>query len=130
MATILIIEDHETALGLCKIMLGENHQVLEARNSDEALKMLKETRLDLIITDLLVPNSGGFFPTHDNAVEFVASLRTTNNTVKIAVYSVLCYEPKLQKKAIALGADVCLIKMGSMEIFKQTINNLLGLDQI
>ena len=130
MATILVIEDNEIALRLCSIMLGEKHHVLEARNSDEGLKLLSEIKPDLVITDLMVPDSNGFFPHRTTAVELVGALRQIDKKVKIVVYSVLCYEPRLQKQALALGADACLIKMGDAELFRKTINRFLGLETL
>jgi len=129
MAIILVIEDHEVALSLCKVMLGEKHKIIEARNSDLALDLLKECKPDLIIADLMVPNSTGSFPKSSEAVKLIDTLHTSDSQVKILVYSVLCYEPHIQKQAFDFGASACLLKMGNVEIFRQTVNSLLGLEQ-
>ena len=57
--TILIIEDFITERMLWKMLL-ENHGyiILEARDSIEALKILKKEKLDLVILDLSIPPAG------------------------------------------------------------------------
>jgi len=126
MATILIIEDHEVALSLCKAMLGESHNIIEAKDTDSALKLLRMHKPELVIADLMVPNSEGFFPTPSKAIELISHLRAINDKTKIVVYSVLCYEPEVSKQAFAFGANACLLKMGDVETFRKTINSLLS----
>ena len=76
----------------------------------------------------MLPNSKEIFPSRSNSVEFIHALPSIDNAVKILVYSALCYDIKIQQKAIALGADACLIKTCSIEIFTKTIKALLQLD--
>jgi CheY-like chemotaxis protein len=71
MAQILIIDDD----GLFRSMLSATlvhlgHSVVEAGNGAEGLKLFQRTKLDLIITDLVMPEMEGFevlmnFKKHD-----------------------------------------------------------------
>lgn len=126
MATILLIEDDEITQEMLTEMLGEKYKILKAKNSIEGLKLLKESQLDLVITDLMVPGLDSSLPTQENAFELITLLRLVDSKVKILVCSMLCYEPELKKKAITLGANDCLLKIESAEILHQTITNLLA----
>ena len=64
MPTILIVEDDPNISGLYSYILKKRgHQVTQARNSDEGLRLLRTVRPQLIILDLLMPG--------DNGVEFL-----------------------------------------------------------
>ncbi len=61
MAQILIIDDSPTEMYLLKNMLEKNgHQVLEADNGEDGIVKAKETKPDLILMDVVMPNLNGF----------------------------------------------------------------------
>ncbi|GEM_PF-4013656 len=60
--TLLVVEDEDTVRKYIKqALLAQGYQVLEACNGVEALNLLKqsETRIDLVVTDLIMPDMGG-----------------------------------------------------------------------
>lgn len=58
--TILVVEDEEAVLDLTVRILSENgYKVLGARNGVEALKLLGPHRVDLILTDVVMPEMSG-----------------------------------------------------------------------
>jgi DNA-binding NarL/FixJ family response regulator len=130
MTTILIIEDEESARKICRKILGEQHTIIEACNSDDGIKLLIQARPDLVITDLMLPNSSGIFPTGNGALDIITSLRLIDNKVKIVVYSGLSQEANIHKQVLSLGANACLPKNGSITELRQTISSLLGLTPI
>ena len=68
MALILIVDDRATNREFLVTLLGySGHQLLEAADGAEALKIAHAERPDLIITDILMPHMDGF--------EFVGHLR-------------------------------------------------------
>jgi signal transduction histidine kinase len=68
MALILIVDDRATNREFLVTLLGySGHQLLEAADGTEALKIAHAERPDLIITDILMPHMDGF--------EFVGHLR-------------------------------------------------------
>jgi CheY-like chemotaxis protein len=61
-ATILLVEDDELVSNLTFTVLEENgYHVLNAESGEEAMEICKETRgnIDLLLTDLIMPNMGG-----------------------------------------------------------------------
>ena len=130
MATILLVEDDKIAINYCKLLVGKKHQIVEVTNTDDALQILAQSNPDLVITDLMLPNSKGIFPSRSNSTDFIGTLRSINSTVKILVYSALCQETKIQNRAIALGANTCLVKTCSIKVFRKTVSSLLGLGTV
>ncbi|MDR7505832.1 MAG: response regulator [Armatimonadota bacterium] len=59
-ATILIVDDSVTVRALVRGTLqADGHQVLEASDGHAALEMLEKTPLDLVITDVNMPELDG-----------------------------------------------------------------------
>ncbi len=61
MKKILIIEDEEVLLGLIRRKLNqEGYQVDIAKDGQEGLEKMKESKPDLILLDIIMPKMGGF----------------------------------------------------------------------
>ncbi len=55
---ILIVDDEESIRSVCRRVLAPHGYVVEtAANADEALGVLKEKSIDLVVTDLAMPGS-------------------------------------------------------------------------
>lgn len=60
-ATILYVEDNPDNRTLVRrILLSEDYGLLEAKNAAQALEVLKETRPDLILMDINMPDMDGY----------------------------------------------------------------------
>jgi DNA-binding NtrC family response regulator len=60
MAVILLIEDKESMAQMLRQALeAESHQVIVARDGRDGLQKFKESKLDLVITDLKLPHKSG-----------------------------------------------------------------------
>lgn len=60
MATILVVDDHTTSQRLLSFILQqENYVVMTARNGLQAIECLERTHVDLVLTDLLMPEMDG-----------------------------------------------------------------------
>lgn len=61
MAKILVVDDTPLTHRLLRVMLGRiNHTIVNANNGKEALDCLQETAVDLLITDINMPQMDGF----------------------------------------------------------------------
>ena len=60
MAKVLIIEDAaDFRVAYREMLEGEGYEVIEAANGVEGLERLKSATVDLIITDIMMPEKGG-----------------------------------------------------------------------
>ncbi|MFA5515714.1 MAG: response regulator [Desulfuromonadales bacterium] len=58
--SILIVDDEENArFGLCKLLSQEGYAVQSAANGYEALDLLRRREIDLVITDINMPEMNG-----------------------------------------------------------------------
>jgi DNA-binding response OmpR family regulator len=61
MKTILAVEDSRLVLNMLSTVLrAKGFEVLEAHNGCEALSILDDRQVDLVITDLIMPGMDGF----------------------------------------------------------------------
>ncbi len=80
MAQILIIDDDSDFRRMLIRMLKQaDHEVVEASNGEEAMKIYQKDQTDLVITDIFMPEKEG--------IETVKELRENNPKVKIIVMS-------------------------------------------
>ena len=57
---MMVVDDHERTRTLLRKVLGaEGHVVLVAADGDEALALLAEHDVDLLLLDLVMPNANG-----------------------------------------------------------------------
>ena len=60
-ATVLIVEDRPMNLMLLEVMLNRlNHKAICASNGLDAMELLEKTPVDLVISDIYMPEMGGF----------------------------------------------------------------------
>ncbi|MBI4649764.1 sigma-54-dependent Fis family transcriptional regulator [Candidatus Desantisbacteria bacterium] len=57
---ILVVDDEKnTRESLCKILIQEGYSVLQAKKEDDAIEIVKNNPVDLLITDLCLPGHDG-----------------------------------------------------------------------
>lgn len=102
MNTILIIEDDKHLLRLYASVLNKAHfKTIEALNGEEAFDILDKQYVDLIITDVMMPEMDGF--------EFSKLLRETGNKTPILMITAKnTFEDK--KRGFKLGIDDYMVK--------------------
>jgi CheY-like chemotaxis protein len=80
MARILLVDDNVDFRNILTMVLkGENHDVICAGNGNDALSTFLDTPVDLVITDLIMPDKEG--------LELIMELRRHSPTVKIVAMS-------------------------------------------
>lgn len=79
-ATILVVDDERDIRDLLKRFLGESgYHVLESPNGRDALDQLRKTKVDLLISDIVMPEADG--------LEVLQSLRKDFAGLKVIVMS-------------------------------------------
>lgn len=102
MFNILIAEDDKNLRKLITTYLKKNnYNTFEAINGEEALNVLDENYIDLIISDLMMPDMDGF--------ELISSLRKAKYEIPILIVTAKdSLEDK--RKGFSLGADDYMVK--------------------
>src|SRR5580765_5288774 len=100
MARILIIDDRPVNRQFMTTLLGyQQHELREASDGAEGLRIAREEHPDLIISDVLMPTMDGY--------EFVRRLRADPALGNAQV--ILCTAHYLSRESIAL-AEACGVK--------------------
>jgi DNA-binding response OmpR family regulator len=105
MARILIIDDEELIRETIRIRLEQSgHEVVEAANGVEGLRVFAEGRIDLVVTDIIMPDQEG--------IETIRKIRQRDAAVRIIAISGGGRGRNFQFLDIAqkLGADAALSK--------------------
>lgn len=116
---ILLVDDNEEILEFLEHELVERYAVIKALNGQEALQVLKEDTVQLIICDVMMPVMDGF--------ELCKILKSQFEYSHIPVI-LLTARNTLQSKieGLELGADAYIEKPFSPEFLQVQIANLLA----
>lgn len=80
MSRILVVDDQKTVRETIRIPLeARNHEIIEAEDGDQAIKIIKDSHVDLIITDIVMPVMNG--------IELVKAIRKISETIPILAVS-------------------------------------------
>lgn len=121
MATVLIIDDEELVrFTLRQILAADGHEVTEARNGAEGYRMYLAQAVDVVVTDIIMPEQEG--------IETIIKLRSHNPDVKIIAISGGGRRKNMDflKVAEKIGADVVLAKPFSMEELQGAVRACLN----
>ncbi|WP_457554736.1 response regulator [Candidatus Pyrohabitans sp.] len=98
MARIMVVDDEPDILAMVDMILSrKGHSTLLAENGEEALKLLRQHRPDLILLDLMMPRMDG--------TEFLRRLRADSNLrdIPVIVVSVRSTIEKESREAMELA---------------------------
>lgn len=112
--TVLVIDDDEPIHLMTKGLLGNEFELEHARNAQEAIDILSNTRINLILSDIHMPGLSG--------LELLESLREDSEKKLIPIL-VMTNLPTIEKerKALDLGASDFIKK----ELFTQDSERIL-----
>lgn len=116
--TILLVDDNEEILEFIESELEEKYTIIKALNGLEALDLLKQETIQLVISDIMMPVMDGF--------ELCKIIKTNFDYSHIPVI-LLTARNTLQSKiqGLEIGADAYIEKPFSQEYLKVQIANLL-----
>ena len=114
---ILLVEDHEDSrMVLRTILERQGHQVLEAATLQTALEIVKNNRIDLVISDIALPDGTG--------VDLMRSVRRHGDTPGIAVSAY--GSEKDRERSIQAGFMAHLVKPLNIPKLTSTIQQAMG----
>ncbi len=120
MKKILIIEDDSFLQDLEAVKLKkEKYEVITASTGEEAVNMISEPNIDIILLDLILPNYDGF--------EILKKIREIDNLkeIPVIVFSNLSEEKDI-KKSKELGATDFMVKSNfTLDELVKHINKIL-----
>lgn len=96
--SILIVDDLEMNRSMIIKQLGEHYKTYEAENGIEALEILGECQIDLIITDIFMDKMNGY--------ELMKHVKSISAFRDIPIIAVTENNESSQKRAIEAGADI------------------------
>ena len=123
MAKILLIDDDDPLRAImCETLKHFGHMVVEARNGKEGMELFEQTRMDLVITDIVMPEKEG--------LEVLMELRKQPKPVKVIAISGGGSTGKVEYLHIAklMGASAVLAKPFSLIALMTAVDELLAGD--
>ena len=116
--TILIAEDNEELRQYLSNGLSAQFNLIKAENGQQALDLLKDNDVDLILSDVMMPVMDG--------IKLCKSVKQNLRTCHIPVYLLSAkVDVKYQLKGLQVGADDYIPKPFSMEVLIAKILNML-----
>jgi len=118
-AVVLIVEDDREMLSLlCDEFWSAAYQLRQARDGDEAFRMVLQSVPDLILTDLRMPAGGA---------DYVSRLRTVAPRCPIIVMTAFG-DAKCKHDVLQAGASAYFDKPVRISELKLRVEQLLNLD--
>lgn len=116
--TVLVVEDSRDLTKFIYDHLKNDYLVYRAANGEQAVKVLDEKPVDLVISDIMMPVMNGF--------ELCKTVKSELNYSHIPVI-LLTAKSNIQSKieGMEMGADVYIEKPFSMEYLQLQVKNLL-----
>src|SRR5512139_4060370 len=120
--TILVVDDSATTRSLVASYLADwpDVEVVEASSGFEALRVLPARRIDLIVTDINMPDING--------LELISFVRANPNYRAIPVVIISTENTaEDRKRGLELGASDYLIKPFGADALRRAVARALGL---
>lgn len=121
--TILVVEDNEINMKLIRafLQIGKYH-ILEARDAETGIRLVREQRPDLILMDIQLPGIDGLSAAH--------LIKTDPDLKKIPIIAVTGNATQIDKEeALNIGFAGYLLKPFSIEVFLETISDFFKSQQ-
>jgi DNA-binding response OmpR family regulator len=122
MPNVLVAED-DIALNklICRVLEKSGHTVVSAKDGENALAVLDEKHIDLIVTDVMMPKMDGY--------EFIENVRSFNSSVPVLFVTAKgSFNDKL--RGFNLGADDYMVKPIDINELTLRVNALLRRSKI
>jgi len=116
--TILMVEDNEELLMLMRTLLSDHYNILTATNGREALDIVNSQDLDLIVSDVMMPEMDGNELTHQ--------IKTNAEWSHLPVILISAKTGEEDRKeSMLIGADDYITKPFRLSDLRLRINNII-----
>ncbi len=115
---ILIVDDSRLIRSLLRVVLEQDYHVSEAKNGREGLQMALDSKPDLIITDLMMPELNGY--------QMVSAIRENADIAHLPTIMLTTIDTEFNElEGYRLGVDAYLLKPFTKEQLVVRVDNLL-----
>ncbi|MGB9835503.1 MAG: response regulator [Candidatus Saccharicenans sp.] len=116
MKRIVIVDDDEFIRKTFFLLFSSRYNVYLARDAAEALARFNHVPVDLIITDLRLPQKNG--------LQMVQEFRQAGYQGKVLL--ITAYAEQLQpEELVRVGVDKCFVKPLDLKLINETVDRLL-----
>ncbi|WP_431136819.1 response regulator [Psychroserpens mesophilus] len=116
---MLVVEDNDEIRTFIKSVFKNDFTILDAKDGEEGCLKAIEFIPDIIISDVMMPNIGGF--------ELTKTLKQDERTSHIPIVLLTAKSDDINKyKGLDLGADDYVIKPFKTKLLQTRINNLIS----
>jgi signal transduction histidine kinase/DNA-binding response OmpR family regulator/streptogramin lyase len=115
---ILLVDDNYDFLDFLSASLSTSYNVLKATNGREALEVLKGENVDIVVSDIMMPEMDG--------LELCAAIKSDINISHIPIILLTARaSEEYQLKGLNVDADDYITKPFSMEVLKLRVSKLI-----
>ncbi len=123
MKRILVVDDDRMECVMTKYALGENYEVCTVQSGKEALEVLENTPVDLILLDLMMPEMSG--------QEFAVRIREQEKWAGIPIVFLTADEaPMTEVECLNCGADDFIKKPFVPLVMKTRVSRILEIYEL
>lgn len=119
--TILLVDDNYDFLKFLSESLAKKYRVLKATNGKQALNVLEKEDIDLVVSDIMMPEMDG--------LELCSTIK---NDIRYSHIPIILLTAKAseehQLEGLGVGADDYITKPFNMEVLKLRINKIIEMN--
>ena len=120
-ASILVVDDEYGVLQSFKMVLGSEHNVYLAETGEKALKIFSENSIDLILLDIMLPDSNG--------IDLLKKFKETDPDTEVIMVTAV-KEVKTAVDAMKFGAYDYIVKPFVVDDILNIVNRSLEKHQL
>ena len=122
MGKVLVVEDNDDILAILRHLLSTKYQVLTAYNGKEALEILENESVDLVVTDIMMPVMDG--------MELLCHIRENADNAHLPVIMLTAKRDDQDRaESYSAGADAYITKPFNSNVLMSRVENLMERSQ-